>query len=654
MIRIENLSDVAQNSLTKALLESSLLFVHSRNKLAGIQRHEVFLKTVFAIIASEAVPCTSEKLAEVFTTKFSKEINPLDIDKAIRRLENLHWIVKKADGYVPDAKIAQIMKDDVADIEQRKERLIQELIEDLQKQLGRELNNETQSKVAENIKLTLNLYVRIHGMEYFISDDDSCDEDISDDEIINQAKDGVDNEVGIVLIEVLSNMIAEPSAEQRSTISLLVKTLIGAQIMQIDPQLSQLQVEKIKDKTFVLDTDFILNCIVKYPKESNEYKKLLSKLRRIGCKLIVPNEVITEIVKHIQNAEGNYAWFRNTYNATDAKEIEEYATNIFVKDYCLSKEKSRCTFKQYIEDKYFDRDNPSSLIESIVEKELHLPLDLDDELKITDDLEVSRAELEKKIRETTRLSPKSKRRDDDEINSLAETDAKLFLYVLSQNQLTSQVNHGDLLSGTSFLITYTAKSIRCAKEMNLDTRFVTRPEILINILYEIGIFDDAKDELFNLFDNPFLTHVINENWETIKKLTNLGVSLHDKGLSKLDRDLGEAMNNYLTQKAEYDKIPEPDRTSEAKLKVAKDYETFLKEVQRKHYKLMPDVQVLANTLTQQDSDIAEERRLKEEALKKYAQKEYRQQHYDDMMAARRNPNEISFRRGGKRMRRFHK
>ena len=57
MIRIENLSDDTQNKLTKALLESSLLFAHSDNKLVGIQRNEVFLKTVFAIIVSENKPC---------------------------------------------------------------------------------------------------------------------------------------------------------------------------------------------------------------------------------------------------------------------------------------------------------------------------------------------------------------------------------------------------------------------------------------------------------------------------------------------------------------------------------------------------------------------------------------------------------------------
>lgn len=647
MIRIENLSDSTQDNLTKALLESSLLFVHSNEKLVGIQRHEVFLKTVLAIITSENVPCTKEKIAEVFSKKFFKDIQSKDIDDAVDRLLEFHWINEKDGGYVPDEKIAKIIKDDVADIERKRQDMINGLVEKLQDSIEQTLPIETKSKVAENIKLTLNLYVRLHGMDYFnnqTGDYFSSDDEVSDEDIIKQAKAGLDDEVGSTLIELLSNMIANPTAEQKSTISLLIKTLIGAQIMQVDPQLSQLQVDKIKDKTFVLDTDFLLNCIVRYPKASTEYKKLLSKLRRIGCNLIVPNEVVSEIVKHVQNAEGNYNWFRNTYNATDPKDIEEYATNVFAKDYYLSKEKNKINFKKYLEAKYYDRTTPRSLIEDIITKELHLPLDVDGLLNISDEYEGKRAELEKKIGDATRHSPKSKSRNEEEIISIAETDAKLFLYVLSQNQQDIKVNNGDILSGSTYLLTYTAKSIKCAKDMGLDSRFVTRPEILINIFYEIGLLDDVKDELFNLFDNPFLGHIIDENWEAIKNASNLGLDLHDRGLARLDRDLGDAMNRYLYQKADYDKIPESDRTEEVNLKVAREYQDFLSEVQRKHYKLMPDVQILADSITKKDEELEEERRQKKEAQAKLANKEYRQKHYEDKINGKRG--RVQKRRGG--------
>jgi hypothetical protein len=368
--------------------------------------------------------------------------------------------------------------------------------------------------------------------------------------------------------------------------------------------------------------------------------------------MIVPDEVVGEVVKHVQNAEGNYNYFKNTYNATDKKDIEEYATNVFVKDYCLSKEKYKYSIRRYLEDHYYDREAPRPLIEDIIKKELHLPLELKDNLQISEELEQKRAKLEKKITESTRLSPKSKRRDEAEIASISETDAKLFLYVLSQNQNLGEIQNGDILTGTTYLITYTAKSIRCAKEMGLDCRFVTRPEILINILYEIGLLDDAKDELFNLFDNPFLAHIINENWDTIKKASNLGVDLHNKGLSKLDRELGEEMNNYISQKAEYDKIPDTDRTSEARLKIASDYRHFLKEVQRKHYKLMPEVQAMADSINHTEQELAQERRLKEEAQRKYAQKEYRQKRYEEKMErGRRGQSGRGHKLGGRRFQR---
>ena len=55
----------------------------------------------------------------------------------------------------------------------------------------------------------------------------------------------------------------------------------------------------------------------------------------------------------------------------------------------------------------------------------------------------------------------------------------------------------------------------------------------------IGEFDDKGKMGLELFDNPFLTYIMRQNWQTVKRLADFGVDLHGKCITRLEYDLEE-------------------------------------------------------------------------------------------------------------------
>lgn len=189
----------------------------------------------------------------------------------------------------------------------------------------------------------------------------------------------------------------------------------------------------------------------------------------------------------------------------------------------------------------------------MIENELKTKV-FENPLEIPQYLEKHKAELTEKIKKEIQLSFKNKWRDEEETDSLAQTDAKLYLYTMSENGDARKDANNELLSATAYIITYTTKSIRCAKAMNIHQDIVTRPEILINILQRIGEFEEKGKIGLELFDNPFLTYIMRQNWQTVKRLADFGVDLHGKCITRLEYDLEEVLHEMMTEEAENEEI----------------------------------------------------------------------------------------------------
>ena len=594
---IDSFSENTQDKLTKAMLECSMLFSMNRNTVLSNGRKDMFLQTVFAITCSDSREWTVKDLHDVFYDKFSKDYDNEIIRKAIQKLTKDGWLIPKGNGLVPHEKIAEKMREEDNNVWEKTEAIFNAIIENTERQLEEKLSVEESTQMRENLINAFNLYVRMYGFESFVNKDVKAITDIVDDEdIVKAAMKNLSEEKGETLVGVLSDLLEHPTREQAATMVLWVKIYIGTQVMRLDPQLSELEVQNLKDKKFVLDTDFLLYCLVSHPKQSKSYQWLLRVLRKVGCQLIIPEEVVIEVLKHALCAESNYRHFAKMLNAVKREAIELKANNVFVKDYCLynMEAKHRQTIKQYMNNNFLSDDEPLDFMKQVIRDQLRIELGNDDKLEVNQEYQEHLEELTKRVYQRTRYADSDKWRTDEEAEALSRTDARLYLSVLSLNKKIKDSDMGELLRANAYLVTGTTKSIKSAQEMGIHRHFVTRPELLINLMVEIGEFDDQKQDFVNLFDNPFLAHVLDSNWEMIRNLSEVGLNMHDKSITKLKKELEVVYHKYLTKEADVEIIDTTPDFDVVRIRKAKDFFAFAEEVNKLDYQLIPELQKMVD------------------------------------------------------------
>lgn len=617
---IESFSETTQDRLTKAMLECSMLFSLNKNASLSNGRKDMFLQSVFAITCSDNHEWTVKDVHDVFYDRFSKDYDLEIIRKAMQKLTKDGLLIPKGNGLVPHEKIAEKMKEEDSKIGERTDAVFDTIIEDTKRLLEEECSVEESTQMRENIKNAFNLYVRMYGFESFVNKDVKTTIDIVDDEdIVKAAMNNLSEEKGEALVEVLSDLLEHPTREQATTMDLWVKIYIGTQVMRLDPQLNELEAQNLRDKKFVLDTDFLLYCLVSHPKQSRSYQRLLKVLRKVGCQLIIPEDVVIEVLKHAQCAERNYKHFAKMLNTVKRETIEIKANNVFVKDYCLYdlEANHHQTIKQYMDNNFLSNEDPLDFMKQVIQNQLRIEPGNDDKLEVDQEYKKYMESLTEKIYYRTIYTDSDKWRTDEEAKALSRTDARLYLSVLSMNKRIKDSNTGELLRANAYLVTGTTKSIKSAHEIGIHRSFVTRPELLINLMAEIGEFDDRKQGFVNLFDNPFLAHVLDTNWEMIRNLSEIGLNMHDKSITKLKRDLGVVYHKYLTKEADVEVIDTTPNFDVVRIKRAKDFFAFAEEVNKLDYQLIPELQEMVNEYkdeTKKRMSAEEKQRFAEELL----------------------------------------
>ena len=625
---LDSFTEDAKDRLKRSLLECSLLF-HSNNSLvAGIDKSDILSKSIFAIIADIKGTSTVEKISTAYFERFGKPIDVDVLDGVLKGLVKSSFISPFEDGYRPHKLAAETMHEGVQHFEERMRQLNQQLLAKAETKIEGAIDNPTKQIIERNIRKSLNLYFQLYALDYVFDDD--AEHKVEEEDVINEVKRDLAEELSDALLEAFSDLIEHPTDEQKETLMLCVKLFVGAQFLQIDPLVSQMELSKLKEKRFILDTDFLLYSITRHCRQSAEYKKLLKTLRKIGCELVIPNEVVTEVQKHALCAENNYYRFRNTLAAVDEDAIDEKANNVFVKDYCMNRLHNQYnkSIRSYLYENYLSMEEPLDFIKDFIRDELHIEPGLDMDIPVDNDYLYIKDQLIEKIYDKTRKSDKDRWRDDNETRAIAETDAKLLLNALTLNKNIQPESEKELLYANTYLVTYTTKGIKSAKELNIYRKVVTRPEILINLLMEIGLFDDKHNGMFNLFDNPFLAQIMSEHWAVITALSKTGVDLRGHSVTKLGRDLGATVHTYLTKNSDVEHINSAENYSFEAISTVDEFLQFVKEIKRKNYNFMPDAEKLIEKYNEQK---AEKEMAEAEVVKTKAILEKKAQGYDAYM-----------------------
>lgn len=602
---LDSFSEETQDRLKRSLLECSLLFHTDNDLVSGIKKSDILSKSIFAIIVDAQGAPSSTEISNLYLQRFGKPVDDNLLDLALKSLVRSNFISPHEGGYRPHKRAAETMSEGVRDFEERMKTLNQQLLENTEDKIDNPLDGKTKAVIGQNIRKSLNLYFQLYALDYFYGDD--TEHHVEESDIINEVKRDLASEVSDALLEAFSELIERPSEEQKQTLMLCVKLFIGAQFLQIDPLVSQIELEKLKEKRFILDTDFLLYSVTKHCKQSAEYKKLLKTLRNIGCELIIPNEVVDEVLKHALCAENNYNRFRNQLQSVDEDVMEQNANNVFVKDYCMNCLHNAYSkpIHTYLYDNYLSDSEQLEFLKDYINDELHVKAGLDYDIPVDNDYLYIKDQLIDKIYDKTRNSDKDRWRDDSETRSIAEVDAKLLLNALTLNKNIPHTSNKELLYANTYLVTFTTKGIKSAMELGIYRKVVTRPEILISLLSEIGVFDDKHGGMFDLFENPFLAQIMNEHWDVVTALVETGVDLRGKCVTKLSRELGTTVHTYLTKKSDQEKIDTTEKYHFERIESVDKFLEYAKEIKRKNYHFMPDAEILIEKYKEQQSEIVE-------------------------------------------------
>lgn len=604
-------SDSGEDQLSISMIKSTLLFSLSPDLKTNQQRKDLFDKSVLSVISSVDKGYDITEIMDVFHKKFGKILVDSQVKAALERLLAKGLITKDEEKYKASKKAKQEIMAGIAHIEQRTNALIDDIIAQTHVVASDiKCSVDDDKQMWANIKKTLNLFFKYYGTDLAMDVDSIVPNMVRQEELIRLLKDGIHPDLGECLVYSLGEILSNPNEKQSEVISLWAKAFISTQLMRLDPMLGAFHGNTFKEKVFILDTDFVLNCMVKYGKQSSVYSSLLKELLKIGCKVYITDDVVREVVTHAEFAKRNFNYFENTFEAADKSVIYEQLKNVFVIDYYISKkdnEFSNKSFSSYMSNIY-DSDDSYNFMLEVMENRLPKGVVIgDDELKKQVGIDVvERDTLTKSIYEETIKTYKAAYRSDEENWQIAKIDAELYLIARGLNKNLPVNKNKMLMDGKAYLITNSNRSIRCAKSNGIFSTVVSKPSVLVALLSEIGWFDASDKSIVDLLGNPFLAEITNQCWDELKVLVDSGVDLRGKELPRLKRELKHVIHDLITQEEddlENDNDSSFDEEeSTPKMEDMEQFVQFAEMIHSKGYKLIPVAETMIENYKQLKSD----------------------------------------------------
>lgn len=606
-------SDSGEDILSISMIKSTLLFSLSPDLKTNQQRKSLFDKSVLSVISSVDDGFNLKEIMEVFHRKFGKILVDSQVKAALERLTTKGLITINDEKYKASKNAKQEIMSGIAHVEQRTNALIDDIIAQTHVVAsGIKCSVDDDKQMWANIKKTLNLFFKYYGTDLAMDVDSIVPNMVRQEELTRLLKDGLQPDFGECLVYSLGDILSHPNKEQLEIISLWARAFIGTQLMKLDPMLGAFQGNVFKEKVFILDTDFVLNCMVKYGKQSSVYSSLLKELLKIGCKVYITDDVVQEVVTHAEFAKRNFNYFKNTFEATDESVIYEQLKNVFVIDYYISilkkdNEFSNKSFSSYMSNIY-DSDDSYNFMLEVMENRLPKGVVIgDDELKKQVGIDVvERDTLAKSIYEETIKTYKAAYRSDEENWQIAKTDAELYLIARGLNKNLPVNKNKILMDGKAYLITNSTRSIRCAKSNGIFSTVVSKPSVLVALLSEIGWFDASDKSIIDLLGNPFLAEITNQSWNDLKVLVDSGVDLRGKELPRLRRELKHVIHDLITQEDDdLERVNDNSFDEGMTIPKMEDIDQFVQfaiVIHSKGYKMIPAAEAMIEKYKQLKAD----------------------------------------------------
>lgn len=464
------------------------------------------------------------------------------------------------------------------------------------------LSKSTVERIKRNSLAVLADIFQMHGLEianHFFLEEENYMKICNTEDTIRKAKEQIPDEVGELLISVIAEIFKNPTKEQAATLSNWSKAYLGVKIMNFDPKLKQLQLIQFSKKIFILDTDFVLNCIIQERPSQNFYSNIVETLSNLNCTLIIPKSVLLECIGHAKRAINTFNYFGNSLFSLNDEFVDTMIGNLFVHGYYYKYKgtSSKKSFYNYIEN-YFDSTEPENFFAELFET--YMPFNI--QIKDLDSFNISYPQeqfeaLQESLIKRLENSSKAKYRNDEQTQELAKTDAKLFLTTYYLNQSENKTNA--ILGGKAYLLTLSQRFVRCANEVNIKDIVTNNPRTLASILELMGKTNYNPQDFIKSFDNPLFIYAIDQSKSSIETLVKAGIELTDKNLPRLRRDLQKSLHKHI---AEYEKTGSTTSNDISRKNETEKYMQLLDEAKKVGYNTIPEVKGLIDIIERKDEN----------------------------------------------------
>lgn len=597
------------SQIESSMLKASIAFTFDER--APRVRRSISDYLTLALL-QERPPITLSELAVEYQ-KFAggQKVPENQIQANLDRLMSKGLLVKSGDRVILSTQALEVLTSNTIKANEATDSLVGDIIEEIYRISGRKISIDESQAVSQNARDVLAKLFQLFGLEIagqVLGDKmPSAVYLDSSDELISTARRHLSAEIGELLISVMSDILKNPTEEQSKILANWSLAYLGVEIMSLDPTLRELQSMRIKSRTFILDTDFILDCVVKECPASVVNINLVRGLISLGCRVIVPQSCIVECLTHAKISGRTYYYFGPRLLALSQSLVDVQVGNVFVKGYYYGQLdgsiSQSVTFEQYLSN-YFEPNDSLPFLGEVLKSVFPQGVEFIDPSKLLEEAlpEERVVTLAKQLTKVISNSRKAAYRSHENVEQLARTDSELFFTAQSLSE-HSEKHEGRFLGNCCYLVTASGRYRRGAKEMGLRDTVTTRPQTLIALLELVGHIELSPAQYVSLFENPLLIYAVGQSWQDIQSMLESGILLRGKSLARLRWDLAHVLHSQIVKVEESEQSIDVKDESVDTSGVEREYVNLLKTAASHGYSRIPGLDALMKSLETAEEDL---------------------------------------------------
>ena len=550
----------------KELLKANLAFIF--NKDAQRTRDNILDNIILAAVYSNHPEGIS--LEDISKTTHSElvleTIDKLRIIATLKKLKSENKISETNKLYTINKTYAKQIEIDCKKIQDKTNVLVNDILSLATDAHGFKLTDDQIRRATRNIKNALSLFFNAFGTEIITQYSNETESypvfKQLTEEIIKTCSHQIGDKLGEHIFDSIGEILAKPNEEQIESLFNWMLAYAGKAIMNIDPDLKAFQHDNFKQKTFALDTDYLINCVVQENNESQIYIQLLKDIISLGAKVVIPDSSIQECITHAMYSYKTINFFGLNLFSIPKSAAKEKIHNAFAYGYYQGKYAGiipkDVKFKDYILN-YYNPEAPIPLMKEVINTYLPKEIEIVD-LEYFGEPKIEQATYDtifSEMYEFTLRSKGGRYRTEEENKGFAERDTLLFIAITYAN---SESKGKEILGGQYYLLTDSSRYRVLSERLKYHDKVSTRPQSLINIMSIIGISSIDPIDVVKLMENPFIIYSTEKCWDDVTQLLATGIDLSSISIPKLKSDLDKVLRDLL------EGAPLPDDNGEDKLK----------------------------------------------------------------------------------------